>query len=105
MFSRARDLAKMIKEDDPKEYSKLMQTIQNDYMLGKFGLETSEGQALAQSPKGVVTLVSLMCGVPENEVVPMLSSPDKDEIVSLIRLTLMESFGLSQEQAEEALKV
>jgi hypothetical protein len=104
MFARARGLAKMIREDDPKEYSKMMQKIQDDYMLGKYSLETPEGQALAQSPKGIISLVSLMCNVNEQEIIPMLTSENKEEIIGLVRLVLMESFGISEEQAKETLK-
>lgn len=104
MFGRARDLAKLIKEDDVKEYSRLMQRIQDDYMLGNFGFETAKGQELLKSPMGVITLIGLMCDVEKDEVLKLLSSPEKDEISSLVKTQIMDSLGITQTQVDEAIK-
>lgn len=92
LFAQARDAALALKECmTPDEYRQHLKTLNDDYISGKYALESERAVSLLQTPKGCLLLCGLLIGADETELLRLLVRR-KDEVTAMLEVVLRESF-------------
>jgi len=100
MFAHAKECAKNIKDLMTEgEYAEHVHRIREDYMDGKFSLETERGVEFIKNRKGAVLLVSLLFGVTEHEALNLMVERHAD-VAELLKVVFKESYPVME--SEEA---
>ncbi len=80
-----------------EEFKEHLTTLNDNFMLGNYRFER-----YAETPKGIELMLSLLFNVDEQELLKILIDK-RDELVSLFRLIVNESYGVSDHVPEEAI--
>lgn len=91
LFNKAREAARMMKEDWGDEYGAKLDELSEKFQEGEFSLEGARGQKSLGKPWGVVMMLSILLGVDQQETMKLMTT-HSDELVSLFKLVVKESF-------------
>lgn len=104
LFIKARDGLILLKDALTKqEYMEHLFALNEEYMAGGFDTDSERGQAAMQSESGVLLMSSLLFGTTEEKMIDLFVRKEV-EVMTIMKLVLKESRGLTDEQVEKMIK-
>jgi len=101
MFARAKEAAIVMKElMSGDDYRAHLKQLNDDYLIGAYGMDSERGLQTLKSTWGGITLIALLFGVDNHEAVQLLTER-KDDVTALLQVILHESFPAMEEGAEK----
>lgn len=83
------------------EYQEFLQQLNDNFITGEYGFESSKGTVILQNKRAIITLCSLLFSVDEDLMFKMMRTAEA-EIAALINLIMKESLGIKDEEIEAA---
>jgi hypothetical protein len=102
LFAKRKECLLQIKEMmDSKEYADALEQLSKDYMAGLFAFEGKFGVEFIGTEPGQVYLVSLLFGIADEQEALRLIKDKAQEVTSLLRLVIKESYAITEEELTE----